>query len=277
MEKRKTQLKEGAGGRASAQVRWLPFVGVSAALVAVLIMAAPAGGGGPVSTKLAPAMVTATNYQFAPRDVTINQGESVTWTNGGGTHNVVIEAEGLEQPSTEAPPGPPNWPVTHAFNTPGTFTYYCRPHRSFGMTGTVTVNAAAPPPEGSSPPPPGGGSPSPGGGSEPGTPAPGAPGAGKASTTVTLQVSDATPARGVRVRFFGTVKPEQDGRLLQLQRRTRGSFRTVARIKLGDAGTTRSKFSKRLRMLGDAVFRARLPADSAHEAGTSRARRLDVH
>ena len=79
------------------------------------------------------------------------------------------------------------------------------------------------------------------------------------------------------MRFFGTVRPARDGRLVQLQRRTRaGSYRTVARIRLTDAGSTRSKFSKRLRVLGDAVFRARLPADRAHEVGVSRAKRLNV-
>ena len=223
-------------------------------------------------------MVTASNYQFAPRDVTINQGESVTWTNGGGTHNVVIEAEGFEQPSPPAPPGPPNWPVTHTFNTPGTFTYYCRPHQGLGMMGTVTVSpTSAPPPPGGAPPPPGGGPPPPGGTPAPEpTPSP-APGAGKAPTTVTLKVSDATPKRGARVRFFGTVKPAQDGRLLRLQRRRRGGFRTVSKIKLTDAGAARSKFSKRLRIFGDAVFRALLPADGGHETGTSRAKRLNVH
>jgi plastocyanin len=245
------------------------------------VTSAPAGGGIGVSSSLTPAMVTATSYQFAPRDVTIDQGESVTWTNAGGSHNVVIEAEGFEQPSPPAPPGAPNWPVTHTFNTPGTFTYYCRPHQGLGMTGTVTVNPAPPPPGGGPPPPAGGppppgGGPPPPGGTPPGSPTP-APGAGKSATAVTLQVSDATPIRGARVRFFGTVTPKRDGRFLQLQRRARGSFRTVLRIRLVDAGSSRSKFSKRVRVLGDAVFRARLPADSGHELGTSRARRLDVH
>jgi plastocyanin len=275
MGRRERQAQERAGGRASAAARWLPLSS-AAALVALAVAGAPADGGLAESSRLAPAMVTATNYQFSPRAVTINQGETVTWANGGGSHNVVIEAESFEQPSPEAPPGAPNWPVTHQFNTPGTFTYFCRPHRTLGMTGTVTVNPAPPPP--GSPPP--GGTPPPGGGTPPpgeGTPPPGPPGAGKASTKVTLQVSDSTPSRGDRIRFFGSVRPEQDGRLVQLQRRARGrSFRTAARIKLSDAGASRSKFSKRLRVLKDGVFRARLPADSAHTASTSRTKRVDV-
>jgi hypothetical protein len=233
------------------------------------------------------------NYAFTPQQVRINQGDTVVWTSAPGSdaHNVVIPAETFESPV--AGPGGPVWPVRHTFNTPGTFNYFCRPHQP-GMAGTVIVDPAAsppgtPPPGGGTPPPgggtppPGGGTPPPGGGTPPpggGTPPPGGgnpPPGGLADTTVTLQVSDATPARGARVRFFGTVRPARDGRLLQLQRRTRGgSYVTVSRIRLRDAGSTRSKFSKRLRVLGDAMFRARLPADSAHQVGVSRAKRLNV-
>jgi hypothetical protein len=89
-------------------------------------------------------------------------------------------------------------------------------------------------------------------------------------------VSDATPGRGDRIRLFGSVRPAQDGRRVQLQRRVGRSYRTVARIKLSDAGTSRSKFSKRLRMLKDAVFRARLPGNNAQAASTSRTKRVNV-
>jgi plastocyanin len=275
MERRETRAQPRAGGGASPPARWLPLSG-AAAVVALAVTAAPAGGGVAVGSSLAPATVTASNYQFAPRDVTINQGETVTWTNADGTHNVHFQ-DGFAQP---AAPDNSSWSVTRRFDVPATYSYVCDQHAN--MTGTVTVNpaAGAPPPGGTPPPPSGGGYPPPGGGTQPGAPAPGAPGApggGKVATTVTLRVSDATPTQGARVRFFGTVKPAQDGRFVQLQRRTRGAFRTVLRIKLTDAGTSRSKFSKRVRVLGDAAFRARLPADGGHELGTSRARRLAVH
>jgi plastocyanin len=257
------------------QARWLRFGGALTALAAVAMSAGPAGG--EVRTS-ADATVTATaSNTFEPATVTINQGETVTWMNsGGGNHNVIFE-DGVRYPPSGSSSAA--WTFPRTFSTPGTYSYYCSVHQNQGMTGTVTVNPApVPPPTGGGPPPPSGGYPPPPGGTQPGTQAPGAPGAGKSATTVTLQVSDATPTRGARIRFFGAVKPEQDGRLLQLQRRARGgSYRTVARIKLTDAGASRSKFSKRLRVLGDAVFRARLPADSGHELGTSRAKRLDVH
>jgi plastocyanin len=272
MEERETQARWRAGRGASPRARWLP-ISSAAALVALAVTAAPAGGGEAVSARLrTDASVQASDNFFTPSTVTINQGETVTWTNAGtNPHNVHFQ-DGFDQPQD---PDSSGWTVMRKFDAAGSFQYVCEQHP--GMTGTVTVNAAAPPPGGYPPPPPGGTPPPPGGDTQPGTPAPGAPGAGKAATTVALQVSDTTPTRGARVRFFGTVKPEQDGRFVQLQRRARGSFRTVLRIKLTDAGSARSKFSKRLRVLGDAVFRARLPADSGHELGTSRARRLDVH
>jgi plastocyanin len=285
MEERETQAREGAGSRASARARRL-LATASLAVVAGAVVAAPAGGGAGSTAKVAPASVTLANFSFSPADVTINQGETVTWTNMQGTHNVVFQ--GSQAPFAPAGPDASVWPYTRQFDTPGTFQYYCAPHQSNGMTGTVTVNpppSTPPPPPGTPPPPnPPRTPPSPTpprdpspGDPTPGDPSPDTPAGGKLTTSVVLQVSDVTPDRGQRVRFFGSVRPQRDGRFIQLQRRSRrGSFTTVERIKLGDAGTSRSKFSKRLRVLRDAVFRARLPGDGTHKAGTSRSRRLNV-
>jgi plastocyanin len=287
MEGREQQAREGIGDRASARRRWLVLASASAAVLGLAVTAAPAGGGVVAGGNVGDAVVTATPAnRFDPPMVSINQGETVTWNNGGGLHDVVFE-DGFRYPPM-APSRDP-WSFSRTFNDPGTYRYYCSVHRPVGMEGEVSVNAVPPPPgtpPPGSPPPPGtpppggppppGGTPPPGGGTPPGG-SPGAPSGGKASTTVTLQVSDRTPARGQRVRFFGSVRPEQDGRLVQLQRRARGgSYRTVVRIKLQDAGANRSKFSRRLRMLRDGVFRARLPADSDHKQGTSRTTRVDV-
>jgi plastocyanin len=291
MEERERQAREGAGGRAKASARWLPLVGASAAAVALGVVAVPSDDGASASaSRAADVTVTASGIAFTPSSVRIAPGETVMWNNAGGTHDVVFP-DGFRQPPQPAGPGAA-WPVSRRFDSPGTFSYFCSVHQSQGMVGTVIVEAATPPP---GTPPPGGGTPPPGGGTPPpggGDPSPGGGGGddggggggggggspgGRADTSVTLQVSDASPTRGARVRFFGTVRPEQDGRMLQLQRRARGgSYRTVERIRLADAGGTRSKYAKRLRIMGDAVFRARLPGDSDHETGISRTRRVDV-
>jgi plastocyanin len=287
MKARETQARAGTGGRAPAPARRL-LVSVLVGVVGAAVMAAPAGGGSASSAGAADVVVRALpSNQFDDDAVTIAQGERVTWTNAGGNHNVVFDDGRFTYPQMASTAAWTSPPLT--FNEVGTFLYYCDVHGGpggVGMAGRVTVNPPpgtppgepGPPPP--SPPPPGsppGGPPGSPPGSPPGTPAPGTPPSGKLATTVSLRVSDATPDRGERVRFFGSVRPERDGRFLQLQRRTRGgSYTTVTRIRLKDAGSSRSKFSKRLRVLRDAVFRARLPADGAHKAGTSRSRRVNV-
>jgi hypothetical protein len=140
------------------------------------------------------------------------------------------------------------------------------------MSGTVTVVAA---PGGNPPgsPPPGGGPPGP-----PGPPVPGGPAPSLPLFKATLAVSDATPLAGRRVRLFGAVRPARDGRKVQIQRRTRnGGYRTVATTRLRDAGAAKSKFSLRLRVSGDAVFRARVAGDDERAAGVSTSTKVDVH
>jgi hypothetical protein len=64
---------------------------------------------------------------------------------------------------------------------------------------------------------------------------------------------------------------------VRLQRRgSGGRYRTIARTKLRDAGNDRSTYSRRLRVFRDGTYRARVPADADHLAGTSRRRRVDV-
>ena len=95
---------------------------------------------------------------------------------------------------------------------------------------------------------------------------------------VGFRVSDSTPRRGQLVRFFGSATPQHDGRLVKIQRRTStGSYRTVARTRLADAGESRSTYTRRLRIRSDGVYRVQVPADLDHATGVSRSRRLRVH
>jgi plastocyanin len=83
--------------------------------------------------------VVASGLSFSPRNVTINVGDSVTWTGlEPGFHNA--------QTDTDPFCGAPSLSLTtcpHTFNQPGTFNYFCITHRGSGMVGTVTVQAAA--------------------------------------------------------------------------------------------------------------------------------------
>lgn len=95
---------------------------------------------------------------------------------------------------------------------------------------------------------------------------------------VSLRVSDRTPRRGQKVRFSGTVTPAHDGSVLRIQRRSStGSWVTVAKTMLRDAGDTRSIYSRSLRIRRDGVYRTLLVAHADHTAGTSGLRSLRVH
>jgi plastocyanin len=101
------------------------------------------------------------NLTFTPSSLTINAGDTITFKNAGGFHNVVTSngsgsvrcAAGCDGHGGNGAPSEANWSATVAFNTAGTFGYHCEIHVSDGMVGTVTVNAVAPPPPPPPPPP----------------------------------------------------------------------------------------------------------------------------
>src|SRR6266446_3802829 len=91
-------------------------------------------------------MVGPNCFCFSPSEVTINPGDTVRWTFSSSGHS-----------TTSGMPGSPNgiWDsgilnqgamFTHTFNSVGSFPYYCTPHGSLGMVGTVTVVSASPTP-----------------------------------------------------------------------------------------------------------------------------------
>lgn len=97
---------------------------------------------------------------------------------------------------------------------------------------------------------------------------------------VSLKLSDRTPKAGRRVRFSGRACPQHDGALVRIQRRTRTrKWRTVKRTHLRDlAGSTCSRFSKRVRVRRDGRYRAIVVSPHGdHANGRSRSRRIDVH
>jgi plastocyanin len=77
------------------------------------------------------------NFTFAPKDIKINPGDTVTWnwsndghttTSGRGqaeSWNSGLRGEGAK--------------FSHRFTHPGKYQYICVPHASIGMKGTVTV------------------------------------------------------------------------------------------------------------------------------------------
>ncbi|MBN1527481.1 MAG: hypothetical protein JW895_00350 [Thermoleophilaceae bacterium] len=92
---------------------------------------------------------------FSPATVTVAQGDTVTWSNAGGRHNVHFEDGSYDMPASASTS---SWTVERTFNTAGSFGYYCEVHEDDGMVGTINVVAApATPPAPGGPAPPGGG------------------------------------------------------------------------------------------------------------------------
>jgi LPXTG-motif cell wall-anchored protein len=81
--------------------------------------------------------VTIVDFEFTPASVTVNVGDTVTWTNDGPTPHSATANDGSFDTGImdEGQSG------SHTFNEAGTFSYICTPHPN--MTGTVTVVAAA--------------------------------------------------------------------------------------------------------------------------------------
>lgn len=95
--------------------------------------------------------VTASNFQFDPPTLTINVGDTVTFVNGGGFHNVLSDtdsvisfrcANGCDGDGGNGDPASNSWSATVLFSTAGTAPYHCEIHGvdgGGGMAGTITI------------------------------------------------------------------------------------------------------------------------------------------
>jgi len=83
---------------------------------------------------------------FVPDEVKICKGDTVTWVNNkGGPHNVVFDDEAIpsgvtaESISMDDQLGDEGATFSKKFDTPGTYSYFCEPHRGAGMQATLIV------------------------------------------------------------------------------------------------------------------------------------------
>ena len=86
--------------------------------------------------------VSVTNMSFSPSSLSINQGDTVTWTQVNGTHNVngnqsIFPTNPASFGSGSAIGG--TWVYAHSFSGTGVYNYHCDPHSS-SMIGSITVN-----------------------------------------------------------------------------------------------------------------------------------------
>jgi plastocyanin len=94
-------------------------------------------GDRPRATAAADTGVTISDFQFAPGSVTIDVGDTVTWTNEGPTpHSATADDGGFDTGIFDA-----GQSRSETFDQAGTFAYFCTPHPN--MRGTITVRAAS--------------------------------------------------------------------------------------------------------------------------------------
>ncbi|WP_058365362.1 plastocyanin/azurin family copper-binding protein [Haloparvum sedimenti] len=92
-------------------------------------------------------------YHFEPHVVRVNVGGTVTWHNESGSHSTTAYHSDNDQPQL-VPDGAAAWDsgivseqgatFEHTFETEGVYHYYCTPHESLGMIGSVIVGEPDP-------------------------------------------------------------------------------------------------------------------------------------
>jgi plastocyanin len=93
-------------------------------------------GDAPRATAAADTGVTISDFQFAPASITIDVGDTVTWTNDGPTPHSATADDGSFDTGIFAA----GQSRSETFDQAGTFAYFCTPHPN--MRGTITVRAA---------------------------------------------------------------------------------------------------------------------------------------
>jgi plastocyanin len=101
---------------------------ITATALALGFLAAPAGAGG------AAKVVKAVNFEFKPKTLTIAKGTQVTWKNVTGKHTVTFKTISFDKTISAN-----HKTVSKTFRQKGTFRYFCKFHKSFGMTGKIVV------------------------------------------------------------------------------------------------------------------------------------------
>ena len=114
---------------------WPLYAMMSVLLISPFTLAVDARIARAATTAKEGAKVSIANFAFAPAEITIAPGESVSWTNDDGApHGLEYDdgAKGID-------PLLPGASFSRRFDQPGTYNYNCSVHPY--MTGRVTVAA----------------------------------------------------------------------------------------------------------------------------------------
>lgn len=116
------------------------FAARSATSTSTTVATTTTSNGGSTTTTAgrptAPGQVAIVDYDFSPNSITVNVGDTVTWTNQDTSDHWVVSAPtspasfDLGRQATAAT-------VNHTFTAPGSYPYFCNLHNY--MKGTVVV------------------------------------------------------------------------------------------------------------------------------------------
>jgi plastocyanin len=87
------------------------------------------------SARAADIAVKVDNFTFAPQQLTVKSGTTVTWTNGDDIPHTVVSPNNFRSKALDT-----NDNFSFTFTTPGTYKYFCSLHPH--MTGIVVVESA---------------------------------------------------------------------------------------------------------------------------------------
>ena len=88
--------------------------------------------------------VLVASNNFNPSVLTVTAGDTVTWINTQGSHNVNgTQTTFPSNPETFGNNVGAGWTYSYVFKKAGTYDYQCNPHAAMGMTGKVFVNAVS--------------------------------------------------------------------------------------------------------------------------------------
>ncbi|HEV7667977.1 MAG TPA: Calx-beta domain-containing protein [Thermoanaerobaculia bacterium] len=116
----------------------------------VLVLAGSLGLATPAARGIDHAVQVGPDFAFSPQFLTIQAGDTVTWTHADSMdHNVAADdgsfrcANGCDSEGGDGNPSTEAWSFTRTFNATGVFGYYCEVHGvpGGGMFGTITVQA----------------------------------------------------------------------------------------------------------------------------------------
>ncbi len=111
-------------------MKWILARLVALSLLGTLVFAPSVGAQEEVTVRMQD------NF-FAPANITVEPGTTVTWVQSGNNPHTTTSYDGLWDSGLL--PGSSGQTFSFTFEEPGTYHYFCIPHEDLGMVGTVTV------------------------------------------------------------------------------------------------------------------------------------------